>query len=116
MKKTLTLIIALTLSALSLSAATPWLKRPLRFVPADSVATWGYDGHDLRTLAYQTDSTIAPPYLRPTRLEWQQRKLAFKHGKTAPTTATAWAARARTSVHRKGWLPRGGLTWRANCF
>lgn len=78
MKKTLILIITLTLSALSLSAATPWLKRPLRFVPADSVATWGYDGHDLHTLAYQTDSTIAPPYLRLTRQEWQQRKQAFK--------------------------------------
>lgn len=78
MKKALILIITLTLSALTLSAATPWLKRPLRFVPTDSVATWGYDGHDLNTLAYQTDSTITPPYLRLTRQEWQQRKQALK--------------------------------------
>lgn len=57
-----------------LPSQAQWLKRPLRFAPADSVMTWGYDGRDFRTLAIMTDSTVTMPRLGVSRETWKGRK------------------------------------------
>lgn len=59
-------------------AGTPWLKKPLRFVEADSVITWGYDGRDFRRTAFTTDSTAQPLPTRLTRSAWNNRKIAYQ--------------------------------------
>lgn len=51
-----------------------WLKRPLRFVPADSVLTWGYDGRDFRALAIMTDPNVTLPRIGVSREIWKDRK------------------------------------------
>ena len=56
-----------------LLAATP-RKRPLHFVPADSVMTWGYDGTDFRLMALATDSTLTSHTVRLTRRDWKARR------------------------------------------
>lgn len=61
-------------AGLGLQAGEPWLKRPLRFVPADSVVTWNYDGRDFREMALQADSTVRPSLRGVTRETWKQRK------------------------------------------
>lgn len=52
---------------------TPWLKKPLRYICADSVMTWGYDGRDFRTLAHATDSTAQAHALQLTRQNFKNR-------------------------------------------
>lgn len=59
---------------LSAAARTPWLKKPLRYVCADSVITWGYDGRDFRTIAHATDSTVKAQPIRLTRQNWSERE------------------------------------------
>lgn len=59
-------------------AATPWLKRPLRYVCADSVITWGYDGKDFRRFALMADSTATAYPMILTRKVWNERKAIFE--------------------------------------
>ena len=70
--------LAFMLSMLSLSASSPWLKRPLHFVSADSVMVWGYDGRDCRSMSRlcSKDATIYPILL--TQKEWKARKQIYK--------------------------------------
>ena len=58
-------------------AAPPWLKRPLRFVCADSVITWGYDGNDFRRFALMADTTATEFPLGLTRKVWNERNAVF---------------------------------------
>lgn len=68
-------------SAISVHADNPFLKRPLSFVPADSVLTWDYAGNDFRTLAMRADTTLRPRSFVVTREVWKERQRAqqFTH-------------------------------------
>ncbi len=79
--RTLILLLFLLFTQL-LQAATPWLKRPLRYIAADSVVTWGYDGRDFRTMALAVDSSLKTKPLVLTRKQWEERKTTFKQWET----------------------------------
>ena len=70
-------LFALTL-LLSATAHTPWLKKPLRYVCADSVITWGYDGRDFRTIAHATDSTAKGHTICLTKQNLKEREATLK--------------------------------------
>lgn len=72
------LIIATLLCFLSLHAGSPWLKRPLRFAPSDSVLIWGYDGRDYRTKALKSSPDAAVYPILLTQKEWKERKAIYK--------------------------------------
>lgn len=72
------LLLLLLIITSTLQAATPWLKRPLRYVPADSVVTWGYDGRDFRAMALAVDSSLKTKPLVLTRQLWDNRKATFE--------------------------------------
>lgn len=76
--KTLLITTILWIASAIMYAGTPWLKKPLRFVEADSVITWGYDGRDFRRTAFTTDSTAQPLPTRLTRSAWNNRKIAYQ--------------------------------------
>lgn len=78
MRKILLITIAFTFCTLQLFAGSPWLKRPLRFVSADSVLVWGYDGRDCRNIALKCskDAMVYPILL--TQKEWKERKHIYK--------------------------------------
>lgn len=59
-------------------AGKPWLKKPLRYVCADSVITWGYDGRDVRTIASATDSTAQASTMVLTRQAWNNRHATYE--------------------------------------
>ena len=75
--RTLFLLLSLFVTQ-TLFAATPWLKHPLRYVSADSVVTWGYDGRDFRALALSVDSSLKTKPLVLTRKQWDGRKTTFE--------------------------------------
>lgn len=58
-------------------AGNPWLKKPLRYVCADSVITWGYDGRDVRTIAAATDSTAHASAMMLTKQAWNNRHATY---------------------------------------
>lgn len=77
--KRLLILYLFTLSALlSAVAHTPWLKKPLRYLCADSVITWGYDGRDFRTIAQTTDSTAQANTIRLTQRNYKEREATLQ--------------------------------------
>lgn len=73
-QRLLLLLLIAALGSLSpLTAATPWLKKPLQFVSADSVMTWSYSGTDFRQYVSSRDSTVKTPFFGITSEMWQRR-------------------------------------------
>lgn len=78
MKRLLILSLFALCVLLSAMAHTPWLKKPLRYLCADSVITWGYDGRDFRTIAHATDSTAKANTIRLTQQNYKEREATLK--------------------------------------
>lgn len=78
MRKILFITIAFIISTLSVSASSPWFKRPLRFVSPDSVLVWGYDGRDCRSIALKCSKEAAIYPILLTQKEWNKRKRIYK--------------------------------------
>ena len=74
MKQFFLFFLIICCALLPATARTPWLKKPLRYVCADSVITWGYDGRDFRTIAHVTDSTAHAHPTRLARQNWSERE------------------------------------------
>lgn len=77
MRTSLFLLFSLLLP-LSLTASNPWLKRPLKWVSADSVVTWEYDDGDFRSLAKRAYDDASPYNFRLTRRDWKEKKNVWK--------------------------------------
>lgn len=78
MKRFLILSLFTLCALLSATAQTHWLKKPLRYLCADSVITWGYDGRDFRTIAHATDSTAKANTIRLTKQNYKEREATLK--------------------------------------
>lgn len=78
MKRLLILSLFTLCALLSATAQTHWLKKPLRYLCADSVITWGYDGRDFRTIAHATDSTAKANTIRLTKQNYKEREATLK--------------------------------------
>ncbi len=78
MKRLFILYLIALCASLSAMVHTPWLKKPLRYLCADSVMTWGYDGCDFRTLAQATDSTAKTNTIRLTQRNYKERETTLK--------------------------------------
>lgn len=55
-----------------------WLKKPLHYVCADSVITWGYDGRDFRSIALMVDSTAQTKAMLLDRQAWHNRQHTYE--------------------------------------
>ena len=78
MKRLLILSLFTLCALLPATAQTHWLKKPLRYLCADSVITWGYDGRDFRTIAHATDSTAKANTIRLTKQNYKEREATLK--------------------------------------
>lgn len=78
MKRLLILYLFTLCALLPATAQTHWLKKPLRYLCADSVITWGYDGRDFRTIAHTTDSTAKANTIRLTKQNYKEREATLK--------------------------------------
>lgn len=97
-------------------AATPWLKRPLRFVCADSVITWGYDGKDFRQFALMTDSSATAFPMSLTREAWNERKQLFEKWNATASERNVVGGTGNPLTESQGFAAAKWFSQAANLF